>query len=54
MPRAMARCQHRGTPATPHHCAGGREVRHMKKITVRKAGAIKLTSVIIGPGYAAC
>jgi hypothetical protein len=30
-----------------HNLAGGMEVSYMKKITIRKAGAIKLTSAAI-------
>jgi hypothetical protein len=32
--------------------AGGKEVKHMKKIAIRKAGSIKLTSS--APTYTAC
>lgn len=30
------------------------EVTGMKKIAVRKTDSIKLTTIVIGPGYAAC
>jgi hypothetical protein len=34
--------------------AGGNGVRHVKKMTIRKTGAIKLTSVCVCPYTTAC
>ena len=31
-----------------------KEVTRMKKIAIRKTDSIKLTTLVVGPGYAAC